>query len=51
VKGEALPDEQERTILDALIVISSGVDDVAKLNVPKKVGHRLIQCYGDLRAK
>jgi hypothetical protein len=51
VKGEALPDEQERTILDALIVISSGVDDVAKLNVPKKVGHRLIQCYGDLKAR
>ena len=46
---EALPDEEERHMLGALIAISTGVDDVARLNVPAEVGRRLLQCYDDLR--
>ncbi len=45
---ESLADEDERTMLGALIAISTGVEDVAKLNVPEEVGRRLIQCYDDL---
>lgn len=45
---ETLPDEDERKILGALIAISTGVENLAKLNVPVEVGRRLIQCYGDL---
>jgi len=32
----------------ALIVISTGVEDVSKLGVPVEVGRRLLRCYGDL---
>jgi hypothetical protein len=49
LNDEALPDEEERHILGTLIAISTGVDDVKRLNVPKEVGQRLIQCYADLR--
>ncbi len=45
---ETLPDEDEGKMLGALIAISTGVDDVTKLNVPVEVGRRLIQCYDDL---
>src|SRR6516165_787589 len=44
---ETLPDEEERKLLGALIAISTGVDDVSKLNVPVEVGRRLVQCYND----
>ena len=49
LNDEALPDEEERHLLGALIAISTGVDDVTRLNVPKEVGQKLIQCYHDLR--
>lgn len=49
LNDETLPDDQERNLLGALIAISTGVEDVEKLNVPEKVGRRLIQCYDDLR--
>ena len=45
--NETLPNEGERKLLGALIAISTGVDDVAKLNVPEEVGHRLVRCYHD----
>lgn len=45
---EALPDEEERKLLGALIAISTGVEDVTKLNVPEKVGRRLIESYDDV---
>src|SRR5271154_1953546 len=45
--NERLPDEEERKLLGALIAISSGVEDVSKLNVPVEVGRRLIRCYDD----
>jgi hypothetical protein len=44
-----LPDEEERSLLAALIAISAGIDDVANLNVPAEVGRRLLQCYDELR--
>lgn len=46
---ETLPADQERNMLGALIAISTGVGDEAKLNVPAEVGRRLLQCYVDLR--
>jgi hypothetical protein len=46
---ESLPDEEERKMLGALIAISTGVEDVAKLNVSFEVGRRLIRRYDDLR--
>jgi hypothetical protein len=45
--NETLPKEEERKLLTALVAISTGVDDVAKLGVPADVGRRLMQCYDD----
>src|SRR5215210_7036043 len=45
---EMLPGGEERRLLGALIAISTGVNDVAKLNVPVEAGRRLLQCYDDL---
>jgi hypothetical protein len=45
--NETLPDEEERKLLGALVAISTGVEDVSKLNVPVEVGRRLVQCYAD----
>ena len=45
--NERLPDEEQRNLLGALIAISSGIEDVSKLNVPVEVGRRLVQCYDD----
>ena len=40
-----LPNEEERKLLGALVAISTGVEDVSKLNVPVEVGRRLVHCY------
>jgi hypothetical protein len=45
--NETLPNDEERKLLGALIAISTGVEDVAKLNVPAEVGRRLLECYDD----
>src|SRR6202140_5557293 len=45
--NETLLDEDEQKLLGALIAISTGIEDVAKLNVPVEVGRRLVQCYHD----
>lgn len=45
---ETLPDEEERKLLGALIAISTGIEDVAQLNMPVEVGRRLLQCYEQL---
>jgi hypothetical protein len=45
---ERLPDEEERKLLAALILISTGEEDVSKLNVPTEAGRRLLECYDDL---
>jgi hypothetical protein len=45
--NERLANEEERKLLGALIAISTGIEDVSKLNVPVEVGRMLIQCYDD----
>lgn len=45
---ENLPAEEEKKLLGALVAISTGVEDVAKLSVPVEVGRKLLQCYDDL---
>jgi hypothetical protein len=45
---ESLPEEDEKKFLAALIVISTGVEDVSKLGVPAEVGRRLLDCYDGL---
>lgn len=49
LNDETLPEEEEKKLLSALIVISTGVEDVTKLGVPVDVGRKLLQCYDDLR--
>jgi hypothetical protein len=49
--NEIQPDEEERKLLGALVAISTGVEEVSKLNVPAEVGRRLIQCYDDPAGK
>ncbi len=49
LNDETLPADQERNMLGALIAISTGVEDVANLNVPAEVGRRLLRSYDDLR--
>jgi len=45
--NDMLPNEEERKLLGALITISTGIEDVSKLNVPVEVGRQLIRCYED----
>ena len=45
---ELLPDAEEKKLIGALIGISTGIEDVSKLNVPAEVGRRLLQCYDEL---
>jgi hypothetical protein len=45
--NEIQPNEEERKLLAALVAISTGVEDVSKLNVPVEVGRRLLKCYDD----
>jgi hypothetical protein len=45
---ETLPDSDEKKLLAALISISTGVTDLAKLGVPVEVGRRLLECYDGL---
>jgi hypothetical protein len=46
--NETLPNDEERKLLGAVIAISTGVRDVAKLNVSVEVGRRLVQCYSGI---
>jgi hypothetical protein len=45
LQNRTQPDEEERKLLGALIEISTGMEDVLKLNVPAEVARRLVQCY------
>ena len=45
---EVLPDEDEKKLLAALIVISTGVEDMEALGVPADVGRKLLGCYDGL---
>ena len=40
-----LPNGDDKSLLGALIQISSGIDDPADLQVPPEIGTRLIACY------
>lgn len=48
LNDEAFPDEEEKKLIAALIAVSTGMDDITKLNVPVEVGRRLLECYDDL---
>jgi len=45
--NKILPKEEEGKLLGALIAISSGIEEVSKLNVPVEVGRKLVRCYED----
>lgn len=45
---EPLPDDQEKTLIAALVAISTGVEDADRLGVPPEVGRRLLACYDGL---
>lgn len=45
---EMLDDEDENKLIGALIVISTGVEEVEKLSVPTDVGRKLLECYDQL---
>ena len=46
--GEYLPDEDEKKLIGSLIAISTGVEDVRKLNVPEDIGRKLFECHDQL---
>ena len=45
---ELLPDEDEKELIGALIVISTGCKEIGKMNVPEDVGQKLLDCYDKL---
>ena len=45
---QLLPDEDEKKLIAALVVISTGVEDAEALGVPVEVGRKLIACYDAL---
>ena len=45
---ELLPEADEKKLIAALIVISTGVEDVEALGVPVDVGRKLLACYDAL---
>jgi hypothetical protein len=47
--GKKLPVEDEKQLISALILISTGVEKMTRFKLPLKVGRRLIQCYKDIR--
>lgn len=48
LNGELLPDETEKQLISALIVVSTGVEDESKLGVPPEVGRDLLACWEGL---
>ena len=45
---EVLPDDDEKKLISALIAISTGIEDVTKLDVPAETGRGLLACYDGL---
>ena len=43
---EIQPDEVEKRLVAALLLISMGVEDVHRLDVDPEVGRKLLECYG-----
>jgi hypothetical protein len=48
LNGETMPDTEEKRLLGALIAISTGITDLARLAVPIEIGKRLLECYEGL---
>jgi hypothetical protein len=46
LNGELLSNDEERSLIAALIAISTGEQDVDRLQVPVTVGRRLLACFG-----
>jgi hypothetical protein len=48
LSAQALPDDEERKLLAALVAIYTGVEHVTRLGVPAEVGRRLLACFDGL---
>lgn len=48
LEGQFLPDDEEKKLINALIVISTGATDIARFGVPEDVGRKLLDCYDEL---
>ena len=48
LNNETLADEDERSLLDALLLLTTGADQASTMNVPEDVGRKLRQCYDSL---
>ena len=46
--GEYLSDDEEKKLINALIVICTGATEVAKFGVPEDAGQKLLDCYDEL---
>ena len=46
--GEMQPEVVEKKLIDALVSISTGVEEVGALGVPVDVGRKLLACYDGL---
>ena len=45
---EMLPEDEEKKLISALIGISTGVDDPARLGLDPEIGRGLIECWNEL---
>lgn len=43
--NDYLPDDEEKKLIDALVLVSTGVTDPSALGVPTEIGSRLLDCY------
>jgi hypothetical protein len=48
LNDQTVAEEEEKKLITALIAISTGLEDLSKLNVPVEVGRKLLQCYESL---
>jgi hypothetical protein len=46
--NEFLPDDEEGKRVGALVAISTGLRDAARLGVPEDLGRKLLECYDGL---
>ena len=47
--NRGMPQENEKKLIGALLLISRGVEDAGVLGVPSEVGNKLLDCYDILR--
>lgn len=48
LNDELLPEHVEKTLISALIAISTGIEDESQLGVPTDIGRDLLACWGSL---